>query len=155
MRNAHIRRTVMWMFSTQARPLMLRKIYSDTITISKMGLIQVMHWFTLFSSKIYRVGSLARRVNQGFFFQWFRRSYIVTKWGFGKGGSGANKNIFTIALLGQSALFAVSLFAVALFAVSCRGPFIIRSRTSWRDRPDARQLNPAILTLGTSWRQKI
>ena len=34
---------------------------------------------------------------------------FVTKWGFGLDGSGDSKNIFRIALLSQSALFAVSL----------------------------------------------
>ena len=29
---------------------------------------------------------------------------------------------------------------------------VSRSRTSWQDRPDTRQLTPGILTLGTSWR---
>ena len=41
--------------------------------------------------------------------QWFRRSHFVTKWGFGQDGSGDSKNIFRIALLSQSTLFAVSL----------------------------------------------
>ena len=41
--------------------------------------------------------------------QRFRYSDFVTKWGFGQDGSGDSKNTFRIALLSQSALFAVSL----------------------------------------------
>ena len=45
------------------------------------------------------------------FCHWFRRSDFVTKWGFGQDGYGDSKNLFRIALLTQS----------AFFAVSCRG----------------------------------
>ena len=48
------------------------------------------------------------------FRHWFRRSDFVAKWGFGHDGSGDSKNIFRIAVLSQSALFAVSWFAVSL-----------------------------------------
>ena len=72
------------------------------------------------------------------FRHWFCCSDFVTTWGFEQDGSGDIKNIFRIALFSQS----------ALFAVSC-----LRSRISWRDRPDAKQLTPRILTPRTSWRQ--
>ena len=57
---------------------------------------------------------------------WFRRSDFVTKWGFGQDGFGDSKNIFRIAILSQSALFAVSWFAVSLLRSVVVTPQLVR-----------------------------
>ena len=62
--------------------------------------------------------------------QWYRHSDFVTKWGLGQDGSGDSKNIFRIALLSQSALFAVSLFAVSLSVVSLSRSVVVDPLTT-------------------------
>ena len=74
------------------------------------------------------------QINRQWFCHWFRRSDFVTKWGFGQDGSGDSRNIFRIALLSQSALFAVSLFAVSWFAVSLSRSVVVEPDLWWRSK---------------------